>query len=80
MSSRARRRSLAIAVVVSFSLAISVASMFPTRSHARTLPVHCGEILDGNCESPLYCLYLCFMELREQMEFCALYPTDPRCQ
>lgn len=76
MSSCLRRATFVLAAAVS-CLTLSAS---PTPSGARTLPVHCADLLDGDCESPLYCLYLCFIELRDQVEFCALHPTDPRCQ
>ena len=46
---------------------------------ARALPIHCADLLDGDCDIPWLCIVLCYMELREQTEYCTLYPTDPRC-
>ncbi len=53
--------------------------LMPARVEARQLPVHCGDLLDGDCDVPWQCILLCFMELLAQTEFCAHNPTDPQC-
>ncbi len=70
-------RSLILAAVI---LAAPVSLLLtPTSAEARQLPVHCGDLLDGDCDVPWQCVLLCFMELLAQTEFCAQYPTDPQC-
>ncbi len=43
------------------------------------LPSHCNDLLDGDCDQPLRCLALCFMELAGLYDFCERFPNDPRC-
>jgi hypothetical protein len=64
---------------LSLALGLSLVAPSAAPTEARSLPVHCGDLLDGDCDSPWLCIVLCYMELRELAEYCALYPTDPRC-
>jgi len=72
-------RSWARSAGLALALGLSLVAPSAAPAEARSLPVHCEDLLDGDCDFPWLCIVLCYMELREQGEYCALYPTDPRC-
>lgn len=71
------RRLLALGILA--ILFVAVIPFQATIAHAVTLPAHCSDLLDGDCDRPLLCLAMCFMELAGLYEFCDRYPNDPRC-
>jgi hypothetical protein len=46
---------------------------------AFTLPGSCDQLIEGECDNPITCLYFCFLELAGLRDFCDQYPGDPRC-
>jgi hypothetical protein len=66
-------------LTVAFLLTLPLHSFPVERVEARTIPLHCADLLDGDCDVPWQCIYLCFTELLDQSEYCSQHPTDPAC-
>jgi hypothetical protein len=72
-------RSLSLALLVMMLLGLPISTLTVDTVEARTLPTHCADLLDGDCDLPWQCIFLCFTELLDQTEYCGQHPTDPQC-
>lgn len=60
-------------------ICVLAAPLLAPPTQAVSLPIHCSDLLDGDCDRPLLCLAICFMELAGLYDFCERFPNDPRC-
>ncbi len=71
-------RTILIALVLAFAL-FSAIAVAPGDTRARSLPLHCDSLIQGDCDNPWQCIVACFMELVGLDEFCRQHPYSPQC-